>query len=59
MAKRLASELSLQIYQLEEQPEPWKIYMLKQRNEPLIDIELRRVFETELDAYLEIARKPS
>lgn len=59
MARRLSEEMSLQIYQLEEQPEPWKIYMLKRRDEPVLGTKLRRTFEMELDAYLDAVRIPS
>ena len=57
MAENLARELSLQIYQLEEQPEPWKIYLLKKRENSLQNIEVCRRFEQELLAYLDRRRR--
>ena len=53
MAEHLSRELSLQIYQLEEPPAPWKIYLLKKQRNHLNNIEVCRIFEKELLEYTE------
>ena len=52
-AERLAEELSLQIYWLEDEPEPWKIYLLKKQGNYLDNIEVCRLFEQELSHFME------
>lgn len=59
MAEHLAEETSLQIYRLEDPPEPWRIYLLKKQQTNMNNIEVRRVFEEELLAYVELIRKRS
>lgn len=56
MAEHLSRELSLQIYQLEEQPAPWKIYLIKKRRNHLNSIQACGVFEEELLKYTETYR---
>ena len=53
-AVRLAEKGSLQIYTLEEQPEPWRIYLLRNLRSSAQDLEICRTFEAEL---LEYTRK--
>ena len=53
MAKHLSEELSLQIYRLEEEPEPWKIYFLKKRKHYQSSLEIRRLFENDLADFLD------
>ena len=48
LAEQLSRELSLQIYRLEDDPAPWKIYLLKNQRNHLENLEVCRVFETEL-----------
>lgn len=60
MAKHLSEELSLQIYRLEEEPEPWKIYLLKKRKHYQSGgLEIRRLFESDLAEFLSARAKES
>ncbi len=53
-AYEMAQLMPLQIYTLEEQPEPWCVYLLRNLRSSTQDLEICRTFEAEL---LEYARK--
>lgn len=53
VAENLAKEVSLQIYELEDPPTPWKVYLLKKRNPYSQNIEVRRIFEKALMTHME------
>ena len=53
-AYELARLMPLQIYTLEEQPEPWCVYLLRSLRSSTQDLEICRTFEAEI---LEYARK--
>lgn len=50
-ARELARRMPLQIYTLEEQPEPWCVYLLRSLRSGTQDLEFCRTFETELLDY--------
>ncbi len=51
-AYELAQLLPLQIYTLEEQPEPWCVYLLRSLRSSTQDLEICRTFEVELLEYV-------
>ena len=57
VAERLAQEMSLQIYRLEEEMDPWEVYLLKNQRNHLENLQVCRVFERELLDYLEDREK--
>lgn len=57
VARNLSKEMSLQIYDLEDQPAPWKVFLLKKRDSHSLNIEIRRDFETALLAYMKRQRE--
>lgn len=56
-AEVLAKKISLQIYHLEDAPEPRKIYLLKKHSNYQSSLEVRRLFEKELKAFLKAGRQ--
>lgn len=50
-ALELAKQLPLQIYTLDETPEPWKVYLVRSPKSASHDLESCRIFEAELLEY--------
>lgn len=50
-ASELAQQIPLQIYTMEEQPEPWKVYLVRNPKSASQNLESCRTFEAELLAY--------
>lgn len=53
----LSKEIPLQIYELEDPPQPWRMYLLKKIKTRTHVTEVCRLFEEELLAYLEDRKK--
>lgn len=55
----LAEEMPLQIYELEDPPQPWRVYMLKKIKTHTDATEVCRIFEKELNAFLDKRKEGS
>lgn len=52
MVDELSKELSLQIYRLEDEPEPWEIFLLKKKRNYQANSEAQQLFEQDLKNFL-------
>lgn len=53
----LAEEMPLQIYELEDPPQPWRVYLLKKIKTRADTTEVCRIFEKELLSFLETRKQ--